>query len=303
MKYFYLCYGEMSLKCLSELLAMNYKPLFVVTHESYDSENQKDKFYKKIDETCRTAGIELVKTDKISEIKERFKGTDVGVCAGFMEIIKDDVYNLPKYGILNMHCGKLPEYRGRAPISRAMMDGNDTMFITVHKVDSGVDSGDILVEKPIIIDDEDDVNSLYYKCSFNCANILKEAFEKLDKGGDIYTKQDLSKKPKANLSITDGERRIDWNKSVKNIYDKIRALNFPYPGAFTEMNGKKYFMLRSKPFYTLDKPAGNGEIKEVNADFILVKCSDGYVMVYDVRDESMENINLNEAFKTGDRFN
>ncbi|MCE1163957.1 MAG: hypothetical protein LWX07_00985 [Bacteroidetes bacterium] len=302
MKYFYLSYGEMSLKCLSELIEMNLKPALVVTHKSYEFENQKDKFYKKIEDACKTAGIEFVQTDKISELKDRFTGMDTGVSAGFMEIIKEDVYSLPKYGIINMHCGKLPEYRGRAPISRAMMDGQDTMYITVHKVDSGVDSGDILVEKPVIIDDEDDVNSLYYKCSFNCANILKEAFEKLDKGGDIYTKQDLSKKPKANLSITDEERSIDWNKSVKIIYDKIRALNLPYPGAFTEMKGKRYYMLRAKPFYTIDKPAGNGEITEANIDFILVKCSDGYVMVYDIRDVNMESFIYNEVFKKGDRF-
>ncbi len=304
MKYFYLSYGEMSLRCLNDLISMDFAPSLVVTHGTYEYENQKDNFYKKIGDICASAGIELVKTDDVSSIKEKLKGFDAGVSAGFMEIIKEDVFGLPEFGILNIHCGKLPEFRGRAPISRAIMEGSDTLILTVHKVDSGLDSGDILLEKEIIVDDEDDVNTLYYKCSFNCAHVLREAFEKLTSGSSgIFTRQDLSVKPKPNQKINEQERKIDWNSGVRTIYNRIRALTLPYPAAYTEFNGRRIYILRSKPFYTLDKPGVNGEITEVNNDFILVKCGDGYIMNYDVRDENMESINLTEEFNKGDRFN
>jgi len=304
MKYFFLAYGEMSLRCLNDLIMMKYPPAFVVTHRTYDYENQKHKFYEKIDNLCGANGIELIKTDSISEIKERFIGFDAGICAGFMEIIKEDVFNVPEHGILNIHCGKLPEYRGRAPISRAIMDGNDTLYLTIHKIDSGVDSGDILFEKSVIIDDEDDVNTLYYKCSFNCANLLIEVFEKLITGKkDIFRKQDLAIKEKANRMITDSEREIDWNESVKTVYNKIRALAHPYPTAFTAFSGKKFLILRSKPYPAGDSGEKPGVIADVNEDYIIVRCKDGYIMNYDVRDENLEEINYKETFKKGDSFN
>lgn len=291
----------MSLRCLSDLISMNLKPVFVVTHKSYEYEKERNGFYKKLGEVCSQADIELIRTDSISELKDKIKGTHAGVCAGFMEIIKEEIFSIPEYGILNIHCGKLPQYRGRAPITRAIMDGNDTLYLTIHKVDSGVDSGDILFEKEIIIDDEDDVNSLYYKCSFNCAYVLKEAIEKLlGKQEGKFAKQDLSIKPKANLKIQDEERCLDWNRNLKDIYNKIRALTYPYPSASTYLNGIKYYILRSKPFYTPEKPGSNGEITEVNSDFILVKCKDGYIMNYDVRDENFEKVNCLEVFKKGD---
>lgn len=301
MRYFFLSYGEMSLRCLSDLISMNFPPLFVVTHKSYEFENEKDGFYKKLGEICGQTGIELIKTDNILELKEKIKGTQAGVSAGFMEIIKEEIFTIPEYGILNIHCGKLPKYRGRAPISRTIIDGNDTLHLTIHKVDSGVDSGDILYEKEIIIDDEDDVNSLYYKCSFNCAYVLKEAVEKLlNKQKGNFTKQDLSLKPKANLKITNEERCLDWNRNLKDIYNKIRALTYPYPSAFTMLNGVKYHILRSKPLYSLEKPGPNGEITEVNSDFMLVKCKDGFILNYDIRDEKFEKFNYPEIFKKGD---
>ena len=165
MKFFYLAHGVMSNVCLRNLIEKKYVPDFVVVHKNYEREKLLESFYKPIENLCKNSSIKLLKTSSISELQKDIEGNDLGICVGFMEIIKKDIFEIPNYGILNLHCGKLPKYRGRAPISRTIMNGEKHLIISVHKIDEGVDSGDILNETKILIEDIDDVNSLYEKCS------------------------------------------------------------------------------------------------------------------------------------------
>jgi methionyl-tRNA formyltransferase len=304
MKYFILAFGEMSLRAVGDLISMNTPPAFVVTHKSYLYDEYKEKFYDKLEELCSSHNIELLKTDNVSELKDKISGMEVGICAGFMEIIKSDVFDAPKYGILNLHCGELPEYRGRAPISRTIMDGRDSLCMTLHKIDAGVDSGDILIEKKIIIDEDDDVNTLYYKCSINTAVIIHAGLELLRiNKADTFKKQNISERNKPHKKIMDEERKIDWQVSVKQIFNKIRALTIPYPTAYTHLNGVQYNFLKAKPVYSSNISEKYGVIYEVHPDFILINCKNGILMVYDIRDKDMEKVEIKSAFKEGDTFN
>lgn len=304
MKYFVLAFGEMSLRAVGDLINMGSAPAFVITHKSYLYDEYKEKFYDKLEELCGANNVELLKTDKVSDLKDEIKSAEVGICAGFMEIIKPEVFDSPKYGILNLHCGELPEYRGRAPISRTIMDGRESLFMTLHKVDAGVDSGDILLEKPLFIEDDDDVNTLYYKCSINTAVIIHEGIELLrTNNADTFRKQNITDNNKPHKKITDDERMIDWQISVKQIYNKIRALTIPYPAAFTYLNGVQYNFLKAKPVYSANISEKYGIIYEVHTDFILINCRNGILMVYDIRNKDMDKIEIKSVFKEGDTFN
>jgi methionyl-tRNA formyltransferase len=304
MKYFVLAFGEMSLRSVGDLISMGSIPAFVVTHKSYLYDEYKDKFYDKIEVLCKANNVELIKTDNVSDLKDRIKETEVGICAGFMEIIKSDIFDAPEYGILNLHCGELPEYRGRAPISRTIMDGRDSLFMTLHRIDEGVDSGDILLGKALFIEEDDDVNTLYYKCSINSASIIREGLELLmTNKADSFRKQEISGKNKPHKKITEEERKIDWQASVKQIFNKIRALTIPYPAAFTYLNGTRYNLLKAKPVYSANISSQFGVIYEVHTDFILVNCKNGILMVYDIRNNEMEKVEIKSTFKEGDTFN
>ena len=303
MKYFLMAFGEMSLRAASDLISMNSVPAFVITHKSYLYEKNKENFYDKLEELCTLNGIKLYKTDNISELKEKIKDTEVGICAGFMEIIKRDIFDLPRYGILNLHCGELPEYRGRAPISRTIMDGRDSLFMTLHKIDEGVDSGDILLVKKLFIEEDDDVNTLYYKCSINTAVVINEGLEMLrNNKSDIFKKQNIPDSNKPHKKITDEERQIDWQAGVKQIFNKIRALTIPYPAAYTVFKGVHYNFLKAKPVYSTNVSEKYGVIYEVHDDFILINCRNGILMVYDIRNKDMDKIEIKTTFKEGDIF-
>ena len=303
MKFFYLAFGDMSLRTLTDLISMNEKPEFVITHKSYLYNEYKEKFYDKLVDVCKTNSVKLICTDKISELKDDIAGVEFGISVGFMEIIKKDIFNSPKHGILNLHCGKLPEYRGRAPISRTIMDGNDSQFITLHKIDSGVDSGPVLIEKEIIIEDDDDVNSLYYKCSLHSALLVREGIELLRMNKiDMFKEQDSSKKYSPWQKLSDEERKINWSLSNKNIFNKIRAMSSPYPCAFSTLNNFRYHFNKAKPVFSPEDNGVNGVVIDVNSDFIVINTGNGLLMVYDIRNDNDEKVDFVKTFKKGDVF-
>jgi len=289
----------MALEGLKGLIGKNYHPGFVVVHKDLDIKKMYDSFYEPVEKICSDYDIPLLKTGNLSELKNNFVNYDFGICAGFMEIISKDVFNIPESGILNLHCGKLPFYRGRAPISRTIMDGNNSLTMSLHKIDEGVDSGDLLLEKDIEIEINDDVNTMYAKCCCLTADFLIKGIEKLFSGAkDIFVKQDLSLKEKPNKKISDSERKINWEKSITDIHNLIRALTIPYPCAFSEYEVKKYHFVKSEIF---DRDRCNarhpGEMYFADDEYILINCMDGLLKITDLRDENNKKINCEEIFK------
>jgi len=290
----------MALDGLKGLIGKNLYPDFVVVHKDLDIQKMYDSFYLPIEKICSDYDIPLLKAGKLAEIKNNFKNYDFGICAGFMEIISKDVFSIPEYGILNLHCGKLPYYRGRAPISRTIMDGNNYLTMSLHKIDEGVDSGDLLLEDEIEIEINDDVNTMYGKCCSRTAEFLIKGIEKLYSGAEyLFVKQDLSLKEKPNKKISDSERKIIWEKSITDIHNLIRALTIPYPCAFSEYEDKKYYFVKSEIF---DRDRCNarhpGEVYFADDEYTLINCIDGLLKITDLRDENYQKINCEEIFKT-----
>jgi methionyl-tRNA formyltransferase len=291
----------MGLECLKGLITKNYPPEFVVIHKNFEIEKKFQEFYQPIEKICSDYNIPLIKTEKVSEINDNFIGFDFGICVGFMEIIGKDILEIPKLGIFNLHCGKLPNYRGRAPISRTIMDGNDELTMILHKMDEGVDSGDILYEFKIQIDIDDDANTLYKKCCDVSSDTVINGVEKLysqNSISDIFQKQDLTLKPKPNKKISDEERKINWDNNIKSIHNLIRALTPPYPCAYSTYDNRKFYFIKSEIFSIDTCKARNiGEIYFVDEDYLLINCKDGLLKIIEVQNEESKKINFEEVFK------
>ena len=303
MKFFYLAHGIMSLVCLRNLLEGKYFPGFVVIHEDYEEEKLKETFFEPIVELCNKKDISLIRTKSISVLNEKMKGYDFGLCIGFMEIIKREIFELPKYGILNLHCGKLPKYRGRAPISRTIMNGDEFVTLSIHRIDEGVDSGDILYETNIKIEDSDDVNSLYKKCSEKSTESVVECIRKIEDGNPVFIKQNISVNSKANRKISNEERMINWKDDMKMIHNLIRALKPPYPGAFSTLNKANYLFIESEiDSFERNNNCDNGKILSLNDKSMLLNCCNGKLKIKKITNESLSEIDMKNTFKVGDTF-
>lgn len=299
MKFFILIHSVSSLVCLKKLIEKGYKPDLVIMHDKYEREKLQKNFFIPIESLCKKHKVRLVKTDNTSDLKEEIKNFEIGFCVGYMKILRKDFFDIPKYGVFNLHCGKLPEYRGRAPISRTIMNGDKYLIATLHKIDEGVDSGPIAIETKIKITAKDDVNSLYQKFSENSYKSIVELLKQLRKG-NLKLRQQKRTRKKAYTTLSDSECHIDWKKKQIEIFNKIRALKPPYPCGFGIIDNLKYLFVNSTPT-KIKSSHKTGMISKVTGNGIYINTGDNLLKVTEVLKEG-KKINVSKKFKVGDKF-
>ena len=155
-----------------------------------------------------------------------------------------EVFNIPRHGTINLHASLLPNYRGAAPINWCLMNGEIKTGVTTFYINEKIDQGDILLQKEIMIKNEDDFGSLYNKLSEVGAELVVKTVEGIFNNSLKPIKQnfidDLKLAPKLNSENT----RINWSRSTNEIIGQIKGLS-PKPGAWTMIkNGKNRFRLK-----------------------------------------------------------
>lgn len=181
--------------------------------------------------------------EAIKFIKER--KPDVIYCFGWSEILKKDILNLPRMGVIGFHPAKLPQNRGRHPIIWALFLGLNETASTFFFMDEGADSGDIISQEIVPINYEDDAYSLYRKITEVALKQIEKFTLELEVGSFKRIPQDNSK---ANYwrkrNELDGV--IDFRMSSRAVYNLVRALTKPYIGADVLYKGKKYKVWKAK---------------------------------------------------------
>ncbi len=163
---------------------------------------------------------------------------DLQVVVAF-RMLPEAVWNMPPLGTINVHASLLPQYRGAAPIHRAIMNGEKTTGVTVFRLQHAIDTGGILMQESVPIGEKQTVGELYEVLSRSGAELLVKTIHLLAVGKAQEQPQDtliegfLHTAPK----IQSEDCRIDWNRSAQEIYNQIRGLS-PYPGAITSLEGK-----------------------------------------------------------------
>ncbi len=143
------------------------------------------------------------------------------------------VWNMPKYGTFNLHASLLPEYRGAAPINWAIINGEEKTGVTTFFIDDKIDTGEIILQKEVKINDDETVGELHDTLMHLGAKLVVDTVE-LIKSDKVVTYKQPEKEEKTAYKLFPHNCKIDWNDTVENIYNKIRGLN-PYPAAWTNM--------------------------------------------------------------------
>jgi len=168
-------------------------------------------------------------------LRDRIADLDLMIVAAYGVLLPETILNAPKYGCINVHTSLLPRWRGAAPIQRAIQAGDDETGITIMQMDSGLDTGSILLQKKCPINATDTTASLQNKLASLGSDCVLEVLETLIAGNLNPVKQDESQACYAE-KITKSEARIDWSESAINIDRTIRAFN-PAPICHTQLRG------------------------------------------------------------------
>lgn len=177
--------------------------------------------------------------------KVRNMHPDLIVMAGYNQILKKSIIEVPKKGVLNLHGGKLPEYRGSSMLNWMIINGETEGGIAIILVDEDIDTGSIVLQKRFEIKLQETIKDVVNKTDRIFPSLLIEAIEKIENNTVEITHQRLEEGTYYHSRCPrDGE--IDWNRySAKQVYDLVRALTHPYPGAFTYFNDKKLFIWKA----------------------------------------------------------
>ena len=201
---------------------------------------------------------------------------EVVYCLGWSSLLSADLLVVPTLGVVGYHPAALPHNRGRHPIIWALALGLKETASTFFLMDEHADSGDILSQTPVAIEENDDACSLYRKLIDTALPQLKKLTHELAHRKVKQIPQDHSQ---ANYwrkrSSDDG--RIDWRMSAQSIYNLVRALAQPYPGAFCEYQGHPVTIWRARPINNTAENLEPGKVLKVRDDTIQVKCGEGVV--------------------------
>jgi methionyl-tRNA formyltransferase len=221
---------------------------------------------------------------------------DLFVSMSFNQIFKNEIINLTKYKIINCHAGKLPFYRGRNILNWALINNEEEFGITVHYVDEGVDTGDIILQETYPITMQDNYATLLERAYTECANILYKAVC-LFKSGSVVGKKQIEIHP---TGFYCSQRKfndeiLDWNRSSIDIFNFVRAICFPGPMARAIINGKEVKINKVELVSgAVSYKCITGAILNIVKESFLVKTGDSFIRVLEYETEV--------KLKVGDRF-
>lgn len=171
----------------------------------------------------------------ITELKKY--NADVIVVIAFGQIIPKEILEMAPYGCMNIHASLLPKYRGAAPIQWAVINGEEVSGVTTMQMDEGLDTGDILLKKEIVLEAKETGGTLYDKIAQAGAELCIETLRKLQ-SGEIVPQKQPKESPTPYARMLDKELgNIDWNSSAVSIERLIRGLS-PWPSAYTDWDGR-----------------------------------------------------------------
>lgn len=207
--------------------------------------------------------------EKIKELKP-----DILFSFYYRDMLKPALLNIPPSGCLNLHGSLLPKYRGRCPINWVLVNGEKETGVTLHYMTPRPDDGDIAGQRNIPITDDDTALTLHKKAVQASISLLDEVLPRIKKGTAARILQDNSTASYFGARTPD-DGEIDWNQSAEAIRNLVRAVTYPYPGAFSFVGGRKYI------FWKVSRAANTGGIPGtiISTDPLLISCGQSSVCV------------------------
>ncbi|WP_027624879.1 methionyl-tRNA formyltransferase [Clostridium lundense] len=190
---------------------------------------------------------QLVKVDNINKYSEEINQLqpDIIFVVGWSQLINDKIINSAKIGVIGFHPSKLPKDRGRSVLAWQIAEGYKVGCVSMFWIDSGVDSGNIIAQKEFKIDYEYTIREVLDKVYDICVELVRIYYPVIMNGNIISISQDTKL---ATYRTKRGKKDgiINWKDSSTNIYNLIRAITFPYPGASTFYKGNELIVLEAK---------------------------------------------------------
>lgn len=299
MRILFLGTPDFAVKALDKLVGEGYDIVGAVTQPD-KRRNRGEISFCPVKEYALNKGIRVYQYDRlrrdgVEDIKSI--NPDVMITCAFGQIISQEILDIPKYGVLNIHASLLPKYRGSSPIQWCLINGEKITGVTIMKTALAVDSGDILLQKQLDILPDENAGQLFDRLAVLGGEAIVEALKLIESGKAVFTPQDESNATHYPM-IRKEDGLIDWNLSAEDTFNKMRGFT-PWPSVYTYLDGKLFKILNCKAVDgNLPAQLSNGGVYSTkNSAF--VKCSSGVLQLLQVQLESKKAMDISSFMASG----
>jgi len=239
-------YHTVGYRCLKELLDRGEEVCAVVTHRDDAHEHV---WFESVAELARAAGVPVLspKSPNTPAVISRIATLQPDLILSFYyrRLLGQALLAIPRLGAINLHGSLLPKYRGRAPVNWVLVNGETHTGVTLHHMTSQADAGAIIAQRVVPIALADTALTLFEKVAQAAVELLRDTFPLIKAGRAPRTPQDPAQATYFG-GRTPEDGRIDWGRPALGLYNLVRAVTAPYPGAFTSFGGRKLYVWRAR---------------------------------------------------------
>lgn len=225
---------------------------------------------------------------------------DLHIVVAF-RMMPEQLWSMPRLGTLNLHASLLPQYRGAAPINRAIMNGETTTGVTTFFLKHEIDTGDIILSDKVDIGPTETAGELHDRLMHIGAALVLKTVQQIEKGNLSTTPQNsISSEIKHAPKIFKNDCIINWSEKTSTVFNQIRGLS-PYPGAFTILEDKYGKTLTLKIYIASVVESKElfeaGKIISDNKSFINIATSDGIISIKELQLEGKKRMNVEDFLR------
>ena len=271
-------YHEMGYACMEALLKMGAPITALFTHRD---DTHEEIWWRSCAELADQHGIRVHVDENVETANATIASLKPAVIYSFSyrHLIPENLLALGPLGAFNLHPSLLPAYRGRAPVNWVLVNGERETGVTLHHMVARADAGDIVGSLAVAIEDSDNAFSLYRKLVPLGVDLITEMHPKIVARTAPRRKMDLSKGSYFGRRRPD-DGRIDWQWPARRIFNLVRAVTHPYPGAFCFLDGRKLFVWQARIGSESGSTGAPGKIVRQSADGAFeVAAGEGSVIV------------------------
>jgi methionyl-tRNA formyltransferase len=229
-------------------------------------------------------GLEVIQPTKLrtGDVADwmRARSADVALVVAYGRILPKDVLEAPRLGCVNVHASLLPKYRGAAPITWAVVDGEPETGVTLMQLDIGMDTGPMLAKYPLAIGADETAGELGVRLGLLGADVVRRELPRFVAGELTPEAQDDAQATLARM-LTKDDGRVDFTKPARRVHDHVRGMS-PWPGAFTTLREKKVKILATN-VAAAAPPGRAGEVVLADKAHLVVSCGEGAVELVTVQ--------------------
>ncbi|APY00539.1 methionyl-tRNA formyltransferase [Lacinutrix venerupis] len=298
---------EFAVTILDTLLNNNYNIVGVITAPDKPAGRGRKLNKSAVKEYAETKGLNILQPTNLKseafleELKQLNANLQIVVA---FRMLPKAVWQMPDYGTFNLHASLLPNYRGAAPINWAIINGETKTGVSTFFIDEKIDTGEMILQEAVNIDANENAGSLHDKLMHLGSDLVIKTVKHIAIGDVKTTPQPEDAISKTAYKLNKDNCKIDWNKDIDTIYNKVRGLS-PYPAAWSKLkNGEETLDIK---LYTVEK-------QEINHDYsigsiistkkeVKVAVKGGFINILDIKLPGKRTMDIKSllngyAFKT-----